>query len=111
MLVKKTKSGKFSLELDLVGRESLLIALINFLEDESVAILFKQIKNETDAMRHLYYCVLAELALKHRYFISPAGRQKILLTRSQAIAIMWLLRHYDNNFFLLELKSNLHQLL
>jgi len=109
MLVKKTKTGKFAIQMSHDLRNVLFGALCNFLETESVEIMFCKFKTESDATRHLYYSVLNDLLCFKDYSLHHAINKKIIISRPEAIALIWLLRR--EKMPLLELKSSLHQML
>jgi hypothetical protein len=112
MVVKKTKSGKLSITLSFFEREKLFMALINFLENESVNIMRLQLKKESDIMRVLYYSTLDRF-LHHTSFdllISARAEKKLIASISEAIALMWLLRNHDE-LEMINLKGKLHKIL
>ena len=109
--VKRTSSGKFSLELSNVERQYIFSVLVNFLDSESTASTGVRIGTEVVVMRHLYYCVLNQLVIRKHFHTSLNGVKRILIERAEAVAIMWLLRQYDRQLQMLEIKSQLHKLL
>lgn len=111
MLVKKTKKGQFAFALKIDDRSCIFSALCNFLEDESVKLWQVGIRKEADVMRHLYYSTLDELINRKNFFLQSNHEIKWTITRAEAVALMWLLRHHDDKLSLLELKSGLHKTL
>ena len=108
MVVKKTKSGKYSFELTNGQRNVLFECLINFLENESVALMNVKLKDES--MRHLRYSILNEFITKQDFHLSVNVSKRWTLKRSEAIALMWLLKD-DNTIAMLAIKSSLHKTL
>lgn len=110
MVVKKTKSGKLSLTLSFFEREKLFMALINFLESESVAVMHIRFKKEADIMRVLYYSVLDRFLHNTSFdlLIGARADKKIITTISEAVAVMWLLRNHPD-MEMINLKSELHK--
>lgn len=107
--VKKTASGKFVFALEYNDREKLFMALVNFLETESVNIRIGGLKDREDFVRHLYCATLDELLQKHMGKLCSANKiEKLQLKRSEALAITWLLRTH-NDQVMLDLKGSLHQ--
>jgi hypothetical protein len=111
MVAKKTKAGKYSLLLRWHERDGIWGALANFLESESVKLMGNNSKTETEVMRRLYYAVHNELMLKKDWQLNHHADKRVLLSLAEAIALMWMLRHYDENVILLRIKSELHKLL
>lgn len=109
MRVRRTKSGKFSIELTFIDRNNIFANLCNFLEDESVKLMDVRMMKEGDVMRHLYYCTLDQLMKRQDFFLQSTENKKWTCSRAEAIALMWSLRNFDNNINLLELKSGLHK--
>jgi hypothetical protein len=109
MNVKKTPSGKFAFALQFEEREDLFMSLANFLESESVNVSFVKIKTDNDLNRHLKYAVLDSLIYRHMgKLCSKRKTEQLQLTRSEAIALVWLLRDTDKQI-LIDLKGALHQ--
>jgi hypothetical protein len=109
MRVKRTKSGKFIIETTNIDRTNIFDNLCNFLEDESVKLMNIRFVQEADVMRHLYYCTLDQLMKRQDFYLQSVENKKWTCTRTEAIALMWSLRHSDNNIDLLEIKSGLHK--
>lgn len=109
MRVKRTKSGKFSIELTNIDRNNIFAMLCGFLEDESVKLMSVRMMKEADVMRHLYYTTLDQLIKRQNFQLQSPANIKWICTRAEAIAMMWALRSSDNNIALLELKSGLHK--
>lgn len=110
MDVKKTKSGKLSFELSCVQREVVFDTLVNFLETESFKLMHVRMKGEPEILRHLNYSVLNEFILKNDFALSLNVTKRWTLKRSEAIALMWLLRE-DSRIAVLTIKSALHKIL
>jgi len=112
MLVKRTNSGKLSLNMSLTEREKLFGAFCNFLESESIVMWqFKVVKDEADVMRRLFYHTLNEIMVSKEFKLQFNTFSKIQLTQSQSIATLWLLRDYDSDMTLLQMKGELHKTL
>lgn len=109
MVVKKTKKGHFSFALSYDEREAIFSALCNFLEEESFKLWRINMAKEAEVMRHLYYSTLDELIRRKNFALLTTDESKWIITRPEALALMWLLRHQDNNMAMLELKSGLHK--
>lgn len=109
MRVARTKSGKFSIELTNIDRANIFGSLCNFLESESVSLMNVRMMKEADVMRHLYYATLDHLINRQNFHLQTLANTKWICTRAEALALMWLLRSYDDNIALLELKSGLHK--
>jgi hypothetical protein len=109
MRVKRTKSGKYSFEVSNIERDSILFAICNFGEDESVKLNRLPMMKEAEVMRHLYYNILESLLKRLNFHLQSAASVKWVLTRTEAITLMWFLRNYDHDMQLLELKSGLHK--
>jgi len=107
MTIKKTKSGKFSFGLSAQDRADLYFDLAGFIESESVNIMFCKLKDGNDVLRHLFYCAINTLIVRqHTKFFMP--EQNFVVTRAEAIALLWFLREKVNGP-LLNLKSQLHK--
>lgn len=111
MKVKVTRTGKYSIALDNAMRTNLWNQLVNFLESESAALLFVKLNSNPEVMRHLYANVLAELMQTKSFHLQAGWETKLLLSKSQVIALVWFLKSMDSNLDMLNLKSQLHQLL
>lgn len=110
MRVKRTKSGKFSIEVGLSTREFIFSKVMEFLHDQSPKVAGGSLKTEADVMHQLHYSVINQLMMRKQMFLPfNTASDKLLLHRSEAIALMWMLRKYDDNIMMLELKSNLHK--
>ena len=108
MLVKLTRTGKVSCLLSLGLRDALFGALANFLESESVNIP-QRLKNEEQVMRQLYYNVLNELICGKNFCLQHNHDVRMLFKRSEAIALMWIIRNYKT-MEVIDLKASLHRL-
>lgn len=109
MLVKRTKTGKLSLTMSHDERHLLFKAFCNFLEGESVVIWRLKIIKEADVMRRLFYHTLNEVMIQKDFKLLFNTSTKIQLTQSQSIATLWLLRDYDSDMTLLQMKGELHK--
>lgn len=109
MRVKRTKSGKFSLELTNLDRQQIFDLHLSFMEGESVNLMSVRLVKEADVMRHIYFSVLDHLFRRQNFQLQLGQSTKWICTRAEAIALMWLLRGSDNEIGLLELKTGLHQ--
>lgn len=109
MLVKKTKTGKFSITLSNEVRSKLWTLLVCVCEDQSVKQMFSKLKNESEIMAYLNLHVLEEILTSKNFCLQAQWDVRMIFKRSEAIAIMWLLR--DEELPMLELKSTLHQTL
>lgn len=109
MKIKLTDSGKVSMKLDIFQRNDIYVALCDYLDRNPS--YFGALSKEADIMRALHYCTINEMALKNDFHLQTSEDKKVTLSRSQAIALMWLLRLCDDRNTLLEIKSQLHKLL
>jgi hypothetical protein len=109
MLVKRTKSGKLSLTMRYDERHLLFKAFCNFLEGESVTIWRLKIIQEADVMRRLFYHTLNEVMIQKDFKLLFHTSTKMQLNQSQCLAILWLLRDYDRDMVLLQMKGELHK--
>lgn len=109
MRVKRTKNLRYSFELSYSERQSIFSALSLYIDSESIAIRSVQMTNEDEVMRHLHYSVMTELLMRKEFKLHHHSPLRWILNRTEAIALMWLLRHYDTDLDLLELKSGLHK--
>lgn len=110
MVVKKTKSGKFSFEVSWFLRSHIFSTLCDFLETESVNLMRVRLKTEADILRHLYYSVLNDFITRKDFQLSISKDTKWTVKRSEAIALMWLIRECDV-LPAVELKSAIHKCL
>lgn len=111
MLVRKTNKGRFTIALSFELRDQTFRALIAYLEDESVRVRQVKLTHEDGVMRHLYYTTLNEFLKARDFCLVSPEEIKWTISRTHAIALMWLLRHYDDNMSMLQLKSELHKML
>jgi len=109
--VRMTKSGKLSFELTVIQREGLFSALCNFLEDESVKVFHLKLNSQEAINRGIYYHILDEFTNRIDFNLHTTKLRRFQIKRSEAVAIFWLLRGYDHNMALLEIKSSLHKIL
>lgn len=109
MVVKKTKAGRFTIALSFELRDRILQALIHHFQGMNTFSL----SHQSGVFYHLYSHTLHEFFKTKAKEFSPAftGAIKLTIPRSHAIALMWLLRHYDDDMAMLELKSELHKTL
>jgi len=90
MLVKKTLSGKFSFVLDYQSRDEVYTFFVSFLETESAKLILKQFYKHVN--EHMLYSVAHELFNRiHSRLISPSKTERLIITRSEAIAFVWLM--------------------
>lgn len=108
-MIKRTKAGRYSLQMTYTLREQVFSACLNFLEPEDATLMSVRMKTRDDIMRHLYASVLNELIVRTNWQLQNHLTKNVIITRSEAIALMWLLREYDHEARLLELKSHLHK--
>ena len=90
MRVKKTKSGKFSFELDYQERDEVASFFLTFLEGESFAIL--SVRFDKHPARHLNYSVLT--ILYHRIAAKLSSlryQERFQINHAEAIALVCLL--------------------
>ena len=112
MRVRKTKSGKFSLEVTSLDRSTVWDALVSFMEGESVKMMDVKLDNEKNIMRHIYYSTLDQLIARIDFALFLINvNKKWIVTRSEVIALMWLLRYEDSNMQILDMKAALHKTL
>jgi hypothetical protein len=108
MLVKKLKSGKLRVELDLDGRNNVFYWLMNILEGNFAWVERNRLKKEQDIYLYLNYCVLNELLVRPNWYLQTNTTKKIVITKAEAVALMWLLRN-QRDMHSLNLKSALHK--
>lgn len=108
MDVKKTKNGKFSFEVTWFQRNQIFYSLLDFLETETVNLLKVRLNNEEGLMRHLYATYLNEFINRREFHLNNPAKIRWTIKRSEALAIMWVIR-LDNDLGVLELKSALHK--
>jgi len=111
MQVKKTKTGKISMRLDLIERTKLYHMLCNFLESESPTIQRTKLEKYNDVTLKLYYYTLNELLIGMSFKLESAEEKKIVIPTSQALASLWMLRDVDEDMTLILIKSGLHKIL
>lgn len=111
MVVKKTKKGRFSFAVSYGMRDKIFKALITYLEEESMQTRLIRLTHQEGVMHHLYYNTLNEFLTGRDFSLVTAEEVKWTVTRSHAIALMWLLRHYDDDMLMIELKAQLHKML
>jgi hypothetical protein len=108
MQVKITKTGKYRLMMSYALRLAVWELLINFLESETNKLLF--VKIDDDLNRHLYAAVLHETMMHTSFHLYANWETRILLKKSQALALIWLMRNVEG-VELINLKGELHKLL
>jgi len=110
MLVKKTKKGKFSFALGHNERGYLLNILSDFIEYESALLRAMHPNTAERINRHLFCSIIIDLYIKQQAnFLSAEVEQKFSFTRTEALALILLLKECPLE--IQELKSSLHQLL
>jgi hypothetical protein len=109
MRVKRTKKGNFSFDLTRIDRQNIFSALFAFLEDESTMVRSLPMMKEADVMRHLYYSILNQVFRRLDFQLHSNENSKWSMTRAESLAIMWLLRDYDDSIAMLEMKCSLHK--
>ena len=109
MLIKKTKSGRFSFGLDRTEREKVFGALTGFLEHERVMMMKVALTKETEVMRMLYYSVLNEIMLRKEFHLHNNAERKMIFSLAESVALMWMLRHFDHDSSMLDIKSGIHK--
>jgi hypothetical protein len=107
-VVKRTKSGKFSVELTNIERGYVFNALSDFIENWPTSMSSKKLITEAEVMYQLNYSIINEIVMRKDFKLHWANSSKTIFTRPEAIAIMWMLRNHDSNTVLLTLKSQLH---
>lgn len=91
MKVKKLSSGKLSFKLDYVDADAIAVAIMSYLETESVNLL--KVRKEKDPARWLMFYTIHELYRKHSGKLLGAGPEhNYILDRSEALALVWLFR-------------------
>lgn len=110
---KKLAHGKISFKLDYVAADEISGLIMSYLETESVNIL--SVRIEKDPARWLMYYTVDELYRKHSgKLLSASTEHNYVLERSEALALVWLLRNEKNGPIItaaFELKTTLHKLL
>lgn len=109
MLVKKTKSGKFSFRLDYTDRDEVASDIINYLEDESIKLMKERV--EKNPSRHLAYAIANDFYLRNASKLnSPHKYERFLITRAEAIFLLVLLGQVAG-VELRNVRAELHKLL
>ena len=111
MVVRKTKKGRFTFALSYELRDKIFRALIAFLEDETPRARLSRLVQRDEVMLQLYYSTLNDILTTRDFCHATTEEIKWTLSRTHAIALMWLLRQHDDDLPMLELKSQLHQTL
>lgn len=108
MKVKRTKTGKYSVTMSHELRLAVWELLVNFLETETAKLLF--VKIDDDLNRHLYASVLNEIIVGTSFHLHANWETRIIIKKSQALALIWLMRNVEG-VELLDLKGKLHKIL
>lgn len=109
MLIKKTKSGKFSCGMSYELRDELFSAIINFLEDDWITFIRPKLKSKDDVMHCLYSSVLNSFLSRTDFKLQTNSEASIILSRAEAVAVMFLIRDYSK-MEMINLKGVLHKL-
>lgn len=89
MLVKKTKSGKFSFRVDYLDRDEIASCLINFLEDESIKLMKERV--EKNPSRHMVYAIANDFYVRFASKLnSPFEYERFIITRAEAVFFLML---------------------
>jgi hypothetical protein len=113
IVIKKTSSGAFTVTVDFDDSYVIDNYISSFVETESEALQKVRIDSVENLMRHLRCSVLLEVYLK-TVSIKRIGRQVgWRLSRTQALALVWLFRDFNSNSIhpVFQLKTALHQAL
>src|SRR5688572_8863898 len=108
MLVKKTGTGRISLELSLEERRCIFNAA---LQGADLIAHPTTLTNERSVLLYLHANLLAELVARLDFKLHINKPIRWWLSKAEAISLMWMLRHHDTNLMLLDVKSGLHQTL
>lgn len=111
MVVKKTKKGRFTLALSFELRGRIFDALIDHIQSEAGRMRVLSLTHQGGVMEHLYYTTLGEFLKTRDFSLMSAEETKWTISRTHALALMWLLRRYDDDLGMLQLKSELHKML
>lgn len=111
MLVKKLKSGKLSVKMEYEVRDLLFGDLCNVLESESVNLLSNRLKTEADIARFIYYSTLNHLFCRSNWHLQTLEVKRIIITRAEAAALMYVFKSRDKIVTMLNIKSAIHQAL
>lgn len=108
MKIKKTITGKYSVTMSYELRLAVWEIMVNFLETESANLI--TVKIETELPRHLMANVLGEIVIEKSFHLQAAWETRIIFKKSQALALVWLIRN-SKVLEVIDLKSQLHKLL
>ncbi|MBT1702923.1 hypothetical protein [Chryseosolibacter indicus] len=106
MVVKRTKSGKFTIGVGYTERMNIFEALISFFETHGNA---SKLQTEKEVMIHLQFSVLHGMLCRLDFNTHNTCAKKWNVSRAEAVALMWLLRNYDHDSALLQIKSEIHK--
>jgi hypothetical protein len=110
--VKKLRSGNLSVDISFAAREELFGLICSFLELESVRMLGHKLRMKDEITDLLFYSVLNEFLKRSNFFLQENVSKRMLIKRSEATAIMWLLRDNDGeDLEMMELKGAIHKTL
>jgi hypothetical protein len=108
MKIKKTITGKYSVTMSYRLRWDVWELMVKFLEAELAKLTFTRVENELH--RHLMVNIVRELMIEKSFHLQSVWETRIILKRSQALALVWLLRESEI-LEVIDLKSELHKLL
>ncbi len=108
MRVKRTNSGKFSLRVTQIDRCNVFDAMGLLMEDDTKLNQFN-LSDEHSILNALYYTTLIGMFRRIDYRLYINEDSKWVVTRAEAIALMWFLRHHDHNMQMLDMKASLHK--
>lgn len=106
--VKKLRSGNLSLEMEYHCREDLFGRICSFLETESLRVY--KLRERDEIMKYMAYSILNEFLKRTNFHLQEMITMRLLVKRSEATAIMWLLRDADaDSIEMIDLKGSLHK--
>ncbi len=108
---KITPSGKVSLNTSWAMRSNLQTVITDWLDATESVWLKLKLQTVEEVNQMLHYTTLNEFTKRTNFRLLENKPSNILFRPAEAVAVLWLLRHHDNNIVLLTLKSKLHKLL
>jgi hypothetical protein len=112
MKVKKTKAGKFVVELAWSDADTLINLLVSFLEAESAAIRFIKLNEADHFKRHEHYYAVNHFLLKHYARLAhPLLYSRLNMKPLEAFTLLHFLWDHELSMGLKDVRSQLHQLL
>jgi hypothetical protein len=112
MKVKKTKAGKFVVELDWNECDALYSHITNWLETESARLLFIKLDKAEHFRRHEHFYAVNHFLLKYfAKLVGPSLNQRLTMKPLEAFILLHFLWGCELKIGLKDVRSQLHQLL